>query len=118
MRRFLPVYVVLCATILLTCAAWAQTPLTYLNIGPCRVVDTRNATGPFGGPSLAAENTRTFNLPSNPACQIPATAMAYSFNVTVVPSSGFLGWLTVWPTGQPQPGVSSLNSYDGSIKAD
>jgi hypothetical protein len=25
--------------------------------------------------------------------------------------------LTTWPTGQPQPLVSTLNSYDGSIAA-
>jgi hypothetical protein len=37
-------------------------------------------------------------------------------NVTVVPHT-VLGYLTVWPTGQNQPGVSTLNSVDGRVKA-
>jgi hypothetical protein len=43
-------------------------------------------------------------------------AMAYSFNVTVVPS-GPLGWLTMWPTGSPRPHASTLNAPDGRITA-
>ena len=41
---------------------------------------------------------------------------AYSLNVTVVPQ-GPLGYLTIWPTGEDQPVVSTLNSLDGRIKA-
>jgi hypothetical protein len=37
-------------------------------------------------------------------------------NATVVPP-GSLGYLTVWPTGLPQPFVSTLNSLDGQITA-
>jgi hypothetical protein len=83
-------------------------------VKPCRVADTRNATGPFGGPELAANSSRAFNVPQS-ACSIPTTAVAYSLNVTVVPS-GSLGYLTLWPTGQAQPAVSLLNS-DGRVKA-
>jgi hypothetical protein len=36
--------------------------------------------------------------------------------VTVVPH-GILGFLTIFPTGQAQPAVSTLNSLDGRIKA-
>jgi hypothetical protein len=79
------------------------------------VADTRNATGSFGGPELAAESTRTFNIPES-ACGIPSTAVAYSLNVTVVPIQT-LGYLTIWPAGQTQPLVSTLNSYDGRVKA-
>jgi len=84
-------------------------------VTPCRVADTRNATGSFGGPELAAESTRTFNIPES-ACGIPSTAVAYSLNVTVVPIQT-LGYLTIWPAGQTQPLVSTLNSYDGRVKA-
>src|SRR5205807_10329469 len=45
------------------------------------------------------------------------TALAYALNVTVVPTTGVLGYLTIWPGGQPQPLVSTLNSSDGRIKA-
>src|SRR4051794_24005854 len=37
-------------------------------------------------------------------------------SVTAVPK-GNLQYLTVWPTGQTQPTVSTLNSYDSRIKA-
>jgi subtilisin family serine protease/sugar lactone lactonase YvrE len=82
---------------------------------PCRVADTRNPAGPFGGPSLGAGQSRDFPVPSSP-CNLPSTASAYSMNMTVVPN-GFLGYLTTWPTGQPQPLVSTLNSWTGKIVA-
>ncbi|HLI63225.1 MAG TPA: hypothetical protein VKV05_07480, partial [Terriglobales bacterium] len=51
-------------------------------------------------------------------CNIPSTAIAYSLNVSVVPLQGHpLGYLTVWPTGESQPHISTLNSYDGRVKA-
>jgi hypothetical protein len=83
-------------------------------VTPCRVVDTRNASGVLGGPSIASGTSRDFAIP-NSNCGIPANATAYSLNVTAVPH-GPLGYLTIWPTGQPQPLVSTLNS-DGRIKA-
>jgi len=89
--------------------------LQFIPIAPCRVADTRNATGPFGGPSIAGHSSRDFVIPSS-ACGIPSQAAAYSLNVTVVPH-GALGYLTVWPSGQSQPLVSTLNSLDGRIKA-
>jgi hypothetical protein len=88
--------------------------LLFVPMTPCRLVDTRNATGPFGGPSLAGETSRSFVIP-NSACGVPSTAAAYSINVTVVPRAG-LGYLTVWPTGVTQPNASTLNS-DGRVKA-
>jgi len=48
---------------------------------------------------------------------VPSTAKAYSLNVTAVPKTNFLGYITVWPSDQPQPGVSMLNSTDGRVKA-
>jgi uncharacterized delta-60 repeat protein len=87
----------------------------FVPVTPCRVVDTRNPSGPFGGPSLTGGATRAFVIPSG-VCGIPATARAYSLNVTVVPY-GFLGYLTLWPTGASQPLVSTLNAYDGQATA-
>jgi hypothetical protein len=82
---------------------------------PCRVADTQFGSGQFGPPELSAGSTRNFNIPQS-ACDIPSTAAAYSLNVTVVPNAG-LGFLTIWPTGETQPLVSTLNSYDGRVKA-
>ena len=60
----------------------------------------------------------TFVVPQLGGCNIPATAAAYSLNVTVVPpSGGTLGYLTIWPTAETQPVVSTLNSPDGRVKA-
>ena len=42
------------------------------------------------------------------------TRKAYVFNATVVPV-GPLGFLTLWPDGQPQPLASTLNAPDGAI---
>jgi hypothetical protein len=86
----------------------------FVPITPCRVVETRNANGPFGGPSLAAGISRDFVIP-NGACNIPPTATAYSLNVAVVPK-GPLGYLTVWPAGELQPFVATLTSLDGRIR--
>jgi hypothetical protein len=92
---------------------YSSTALQFIPVTPCRVADTRNSTGPFGGPEMSAGSTREFDIPQS-ACGIPSTAVAYSLNVTVVPS-GALGYLTVWPTGESQPTISTLNS-DGRVK--
>ena len=61
-------------------------PLQFVAVTPCRVVDTRNPNGTV----RRAAHHRTF-LPQLSAraewqpCDIPATAVAYSLNVTVVP---------------------------------
>jgi YVTN family beta-propeller protein len=88
----------------------------FVAIAPCRLVDTRGATGQFGGPPLQGMMMRTFTIPQNQNCNIPTTATAYSLNITVAPH-GPLGYLTIWPTGGTQPSVSTLNSPDGRVKA-
>ncbi len=95
---------------------WVTGPLQFVPVSPCRLVDTRNPNGEFGGPALQANSTRSFTIPDNQNCNIPFAAAAYSLNVTVVPH-GPLGYLTIWPKGGYQPYVSSLNSVDGRIKA-
>ncbi|HLJ48609.1 MAG TPA: FG-GAP-like repeat-containing protein [Bryobacteraceae bacterium] len=89
--------------------------LSFYSLPPCRVADTRNPTGPLGGPLMAGGSTRSFPIPSS-SCGVPPTALAYSFNLTVVPRRP-LGYLTTWPSGQPQPLVSTLNSPDGEVVA-
>jgi hypothetical protein len=90
--------------------------LQFVPVTACRVSDTRGPNGPFGGPFLAATSTRAVPVSSS-LCGIPSNAAAYALNVTVVPRTRFLGYLTLWPAGQPQPSVSTLNSQDGSILA-
>ncbi|MGA2370374.1 MAG: putative Ig domain-containing protein [Candidatus Korobacteraceae bacterium] len=95
--------------------AYSQTAMQFVAVTPCRVADTRKAPGQFGGPTMGPGTERDFPVPLS-ACSIPDTATAYSLNVTVVPW-GSLNYLTIWPTGQQQPVVSTLNSYDGRTKA-
>jgi hypothetical protein len=89
--------------------------LAFYPATPCRVADTRNPNGIFGGPTLTAGQTRTFNIPAS-NCNIPSTAKVYALNMTVVPH-GHMGYLSTWPTGQPQPLVSTLNASDGRVVA-
>jgi hypothetical protein len=93
--------------------------LAFYPLTPCRVMDTRagqGTTGPFGPPSMpAGGSARTVPMTSS-RCGIPPVAAAYSVNFTVVPG-GRLGYLSAWPSGQPQPQVSTLNSWDGAVLA-
>ena len=77
---------------------------------PCRLLDTRKTHNP-----IQAGTSQNFNVPQLGGCNIPTTATAYSLNVTVAPH-GSLGYLTVWPTMEAQPTVSTMNS-DGRVKA-
>ena len=102
---------------LLLCGGAAFGQLSFYPITPCRVADTRGNgfTGAFGPPTPLAMSTTSFPIPQS-ACLIPATAQAYSLNVTVVPI-GTLDYLTIWPTGSPMPVVSTLNDTQGDIVA-
>lgn len=102
----------LCA-LLVPIGLLAQT--NFVPITPCRVVDTRNAVGPFGGPALAASTPRSFAIPLGACSGIPATSVAYKFNVTLVPS-GPVGYLTMWQTGAPMPLASVMNDLQGFIQ--
>ncbi len=90
--------------------------LAFYPLTPCRVADTRNPNGQLGGPYLKAAQERDFPIEASP-CDIPSTAKAFSLNFTAVPRKGTLGYLTVWPLGQSQPGVSTLNAPTGVVTA-
>ena len=86
--------------------AVADGPFQFYTVLPCRVVDTRNPTGPTGGPSLTAQVTRSF--PVRGSCGIPLTARAVVFNVAVVAPTGS-GNLRIWPYNTEMPLVSTIN---------
>ena len=73
---------------------------------PCRVLDTRRPAGPLGGPALAANATRLFNVAGT--CGIPPTALAIEVNVAVTGPSA-AGNLAVFPGGLSLPLVSTIN---------
>jgi hypothetical protein len=61
----------------------APSPASFYTLTPCRLVDTRNAAGPSGGPALYPGATRAFPVTVG-ACGVLPTATAVSTNVTVV----------------------------------
>jgi uncharacterized repeat protein (TIGR01451 family) len=98
-----------------TAAAAAAPGLRFVPVASCRAVDTRNPAGAFGGPTMEANSARSFAIPQS-GCGVPASAKAYSLNVTALPD-GPLSYLSMWPTGQSQAVVSTLNSFNGSVVA-
>ena len=94
----------------------ATSALRFVPATPCRLVDTRNSGWSSGWTvNRRGGSARSFTIPGT-CGNIPSTALAYSLNLTVVPQ-GPLGYVTMWPTGQTQPLVSTLNSPDGRIKS-
>ncbi len=98
-------------------------PTVFVPVTPCRIADTRGVppfTGSYAGPQLAANAIRTFGVVGAPTCTgIPANAPAFSLNFTVIGSAGGYqnAFLTVWPAGDAQPTVSTLNFDGGQLKA-
>jgi hypothetical protein len=89
--------------------------MQFVPIPPCRLVDTRQTGTPIQGGTFQSFNMAL--LGQAVGCQSLNPATAYSVNVTVVPH-GYLAYLTIWPTGQPRPVISLMNSFDGRTKAD
>ena len=100
------------ALLLSTAVASAGGPYQFYSVTPCRVIDTRNANGTFGGPALAANTTRNFPIRNN--CGIPLTAQAVVFNFTIVQAPA-AGNLIVYPTGGSVPNTSVLNWAAGEF---
>ncbi len=94
------------------CTAPASTARSFFTVTPCRLVDTRNAAGTYGGPALVAGALRDFDLAgaaigSCPA--IPATAAAISLNITVV---GATNRGTLHMTQGCAPTIASVLSFN------
>jgi hypothetical protein len=88
-------------------AAPGQGGLSFYSVTPCRAYDSRDNNGqPF-------IHVRAVNVAGS-QCAPPASAGAYVFNATVVPS-GRMPYLTLWPDPENQPFVATLNAYDGFV---
>jgi hypothetical protein len=90
------------------------TPGCYQALTPCRVIDTRNPTGPYGGPALQPTASRNFNFAAQ--CGIPADARALALNVTVTGPTA-PGFLTLYPADQTRPLASTINFVSGRARA-
>ena len=86
----------------------------FFSVAPCRIVDTRLADGPLGGPALAAGATRDFAVTG--VCGVPSTALAISINATITQPTS-MGFLTVYPAGTTRPLASTINYNTGQTRA-
>ena len=99
--------------------AWRGAPVpaqtaSFYSVTPCRLLDTRGAAGPWGGPALAALTDRAFTAAGR--CGIPATARALSVNATVT-SATAPGYIELHAGGTGTPPVSTLNYRAGQTRA-
>ena len=93
-------------------AAQAQT--SFFSVAPCRVIDTRDAVGTFGGPALASGSTRVLNLAGR--CGISTGASAVLANVTVVNPTA-TGHLALFPAGGAAPTTSTIHYRANIVRA-
>jgi hypothetical protein len=88
--------------------------MDFYSVEPCRVVDTRRADGPQGGPSLTSGELRSFLIAGE--CGIPDDAQAVSLNITAIAATG-PGSLQVFRAGLSGTSTSSLNFEAGQARA-
>ncbi|MGE5715357.1 MAG: hypothetical protein ACM369_01805, partial [Acidobacteriota bacterium] len=96
-----------------TVAAGAPALRLY-TLTPCRLLDTRNPDGPYGGPAMAALSSRTFVAAGQ--CGIPSGAMALSINITVTQGTAS-GNVLVYRTGIASPQVPIIDYVTGQTRA-
>jgi hypothetical protein len=98
-------------------ASVAAEGLSLYALPPCRLLDTRETN--TDGLISPYEMVPIWNLPT-PCTQTAAESAeiaspgAFVLNATVVPT-GAVGFLTLWPYGQAEPVVSTLNANDGTV---
>lgn len=96
---------------------YAPPPATsrFFPLTPCRIVDTRNASGPSGGPALDGNGARrTFVLAGS--CAVPADAKTISANVTVTQPAA-AGSLTCFPGNAIPTGTTTIAFRAGQTRA-
>lgn len=99
--------------ICLPCATGAG--FNFHTLTPCRVVDTRDPAGAYGGPSLIAGADRAFVFTNR--CGIPATAKAIALNITATQPTAGPGFLTAFSGGTALPFVSTVTYDVGMTRA-
>lgn len=89
-----------------TCAPRVSVPTALYPLIPCRVIDTRVGSGALGGPALAPNATRNFNVAG--VCGISAAAVAISANLTIT-NNGAQGELVLFPSDISRPNTSAIS---------
>jgi len=96
------------------CVAAGAGGAFFYTVTPCRVADTRDPAGPYGGPALTANVDRTFVVAGR--CGVPVGAKAVALNLAVTGPTA-AGDLRVFPAGAGLPLVSAINWNAGQTRA-
>jgi hypothetical protein len=83
-------------------------------VTPCRLIDTRDPPGPWGGPALWPGGSRSVVVGGR--CGVPPSAKAIAVNVTAVgaPQTGFLRG---YPANLARPNTTVLHFGPGQTRA-
>ena len=87
-------------------------PTLFHALAPVRVLDSRPGVGNLGGYTTPWGTGTRRDITVGGLAGVPADADAVVLNVTVTATTGS-SFLTMWPAGQAQPTVSSLNWTPG-----
>ncbi len=97
----------------------AAPPSVFIATSPIRVLDTR---GPISGGPIGVASAGKFGPSSKlnlrlagDGLAVPAIASAVLINITIDGDATLPSYLTVWPTGEPQPFTSANNALPGLI---
>jgi len=82
----------------------------FYTVAPCRLLDTRNAYGPYGGPAMLPGQRI---LKATGQCGIPATAKALAVNITAF-NPTVAGNLRFFP-GDASPNSSSVINFQPGV---
>ena len=83
------------------------TGFQFFALTPCRLLDTRDPDGPYGGPVIAALSSRTFVAAGH--CGVPSGAKALAINITVTMGTA-IGGVVIYQTGIVPP-LDPIISY-------
>jgi hypothetical protein len=86
----------------------------FYTVPPCRLLDTRNANGSWGGPIFGPSAQRTFTVTGR--CGVPAGATAVAANVTVFQPTA-LGSISAFPGNAFDLGTAAVNFLAGAVRA-
>jgi len=89
-------------------------PLDFYTLSPCRLLDTRQAYGPAGGPALPVSIPRVFVAAGH--CGIPANAKALAVNIAVLDPPGS-GNVRLFPGDLDSTSTSTINFSMGYTRA-
>lgn len=83
-------------------------------LSPCRLLDTRGPDGPYGGPAVTGQSSRTFVAAGR--CGVPAGAKAVQLNIAVTGGTA-AGDLRLYPADVEKPLTAAINYAAGQTRA-